>query len=129
MVAEAAVWFEDHKVESERESWQELATGQRPAVQQAVRSGADPRALPMVDRFLGQPEIARTAPANLDHDQSPWRPGVDSHEVELVATHAHVPAEDRPAIGFEAARDVVLGRIAGPLLVGSRHGGSLAARP
>jgi hypothetical protein len=129
MVAEATVRLEDDEVESERQSWQELAPGQRPAVQEAVGAGADPRALAVIHRFLGQPEVARAAPADLDHDQSPWRPRVHSHEVKLVATHAHVPAEDRPAIGFEATCDVVLRRIAGPLLVRPCHGGSLAARP
>jgi hypothetical protein len=127
VVTKTAVRFEHDEVEAERESRERLAAGQRPAIEQAVRAGADPRPFPMVHRFLGQPEVAGPAPANLDHDERGWRAGIHRDEVELEATHPHVPPEDLPPGGFQPARDLILGGVTASLSIGSGSSGSFVA--
>jgi hypothetical protein len=117
-MAHPATRFEHDEVEAERQARQRLA-GQRAVVQQAVRAGADPRSLSMVHRFLGQPEFACAAPANLDHDKRGRRAGINRDEVQLEAAHPHVAPEDRPPCRLEPARDFILGGVTASLSIGS----------
>ena len=88
-----------------------LAVGERPAIEQAVGGGTDPRPLAMIDRLLGETVVAAAPPADLDDDQRRRRTRVDRHEIELVATDMDVPGQDGPTSFRQARCDQRLGAV------------------
>ncbi len=83
-------------------------SGIEPRSSRPYAACADAGPLPMIDRLLGQAEVARSPPAHLDDHQRGRRPGIDRDEVQLVSPDMDVPTEDRPAGCLERCRDVGL---------------------
>ena len=88
----------------------------RPSVGQAILEQSTDRrpqvgSLAMVERLLGEPEVASAAPADLDDDQARRRTRVDRHEIELVATDVDVPGQDGPAFLAQPSSDQLLGGV------------------
>ena len=84
------------QVDPDMESRESLAVGQA-VLEQSADGRAQVAALAVVERLLGEPEVAPAAPADLDDDQDRRRTRVDRHEIELMATDMDVPGQDGPA--------------------------------
>src|SRR5689334_19996823 len=104
----------DDEVESHRQA---IVLGR---LQPSPGCGAQPGALPPIDRLLRQPEVTSRSPANLDEDDRRRRARVDGDHVELRPADVDLPAEDGPPRRFEPSRDQPLGVVAG-LLLGGPH--------
>ena len=128
--------FHDDEVESQRQPRNRTASRRHAPIQQAVGGGPHPDALAMIDRLLGQPEVAASSPADFDDHERRRRTRVDRHEVELVTTDMDVPGQDGPTGIREPDGDQRLGGITRLLgrrphrVVGSvRHVGMVAGDP
>jgi hypothetical protein len=91
------------------------------ALEQPANAGPEMGALAVFERLLRQPEPARTAPPDLDHDQPGRRSRIDGHDVQLAPAGMNVPGQDPPATCRQTLGDQGFGRVAGSLLVGPLH--------
>lgn len=112
VMPDAVARLDDGQVEPQREARQRGTVRERAPLEEAVRRGPDPRALPVIDGLLRQPEVPARPPADLDdHEGAGWT-GVDGDQIELVPADMHVPGQDRPARRREPVGDQGLGAIA-----------------
>jgi hypothetical protein len=75
-----------------------------------------------VECLLRQAEATVAPPAHFDDDERRRRSGIDSHEVELTAPHAHATTEDRPTVGCQRERHSRFGVVPDLLLRGASAG-------
>jgi hypothetical protein len=65
----------------------------------------------VVERLLGETEVAPAAPANLDDHEGRRGARVNRHEIELVATDMDVPGQDGPARIAQSSGNELLGGV------------------
>jgi hypothetical protein len=111
MVPEAVSGLDHDEVEAKWQARHRLAIRERAPVEQAVGCGADSRPLAMIDRLLGQAEVAAVTPADLDDDERRRWTRVDRHEIELVTADMDVPGQDGPTSFRQARCDERLGAV------------------
>jgi hypothetical protein len=105
--------LDDDQVDAQRETRQRPTAGQASALEEPADRAAEPRTLTPIDRFLGQPVVTATAPADLDDHELRWRTRIDRDDIELTSAGPHIPGQDRPSSGLEAVRRDLFGHRTG----------------
>ena len=104
--------LDDDQVESQGQVRHRRPVREDATLEQAVRGGPNARAFPVIDGLLRQaerPDSLRQRTSTATRVRG--GPGIDRHEVELVATDVDVPGEDDPACRGQTVGDQGLGAV------------------
>jgi hypothetical protein len=97
----ALAGFGHDEIEADRQAGEGRSILREPA----ERGLMNPRSLPMVDRLLGEAEVAPPSPADLHDHELPGRAGIHRHDVQLCPPDAKLPPQDDPTARLETRDD------------------------
>jgi hypothetical protein len=115
--------FHGDQIDPDRQS-RDGSSVRQAILEQSTDGRPQVASLSVVERLLGEPEVASAAPADFDDDQARRLTGVDPIEFALVATDVDVPGQDGPAFLAQPSGNQLLGGVTRQLSGRSTGGGA-----